>query len=463
MRQTVLFLLTFLILNIIYSCTEATPIGAELLEEDQEELLFSNTVPVNATTIVGTPVPTYSPFVTFQLPNYLFGEIDDPDFGKSNASVYSQISKSFAPPFLAGLFNVDSLVLSIDYDSLNVVGNFSEPFNIEVYRLQESLSNTADYTSDQTFATEDNLIGEATIVPSFIDSIEVDNYFSGTDSIFTTTESAHIRIPLDLGINQGLGSELLDSSIYVSDTTFVNFFRGVYIRAVTSNGGLASFNFNSTISRMTLYYRERNVLYEYRYPFTVGNARNSLLVHETEGAAINDAIDNENSELLYLQSLGGANIEINFPDVSEFDNIVVNRAELELTVATTPDEDELPIVPQIVVSSLRDGEIEVVDDVLAAIFSTAPIDTDVFGGIPVTETVDGLILTTYTINLSGYFQSLVEGNADPNILLTAGAIQNPFYMSIPPKGSRGNIVTILGSDHPEFPPRLNLIYTDLSN
>jgi len=218
---------------------------------------------------------------------------------------------------------------------------------------------------------------------------------------------------------------------------------------------------------MTFYYRssQRNdILYEYQYPFTVGNARNSLLVHETEGAAINDAIDNENADLLYLQSLGGTNIEISFPDVSAFENIAVNKAELELTVASTgTDENGLPIVQQIVASSLRDGEIEAIDDVLSAIPITNPIDTDVFGGNPVTETINGVTLTKYSLNLSAYFQALVEGNADPTVLLTAGAIQSGFYLSIPPKGSRGNVVTIFGPDHPEFAPRLNLIYTDLSN
>ncbi len=459
MRLTA-FLLSFFTLSIIFSCTESTPIGAELLEEDQANLEFSDAIPLTVKTVEGAPIPSYSPFVTFQLPNYLFGEIDDPDFGKSNASIYSQISKSFVPPFLEGTFMVDSIILSIDYDSLNFAGSFSEPLNVEVYRLQESLSNTADYTSNQTFVTEDNLIGEAIIRPSFLDSVAIGNYVFGTDSIATTIEPAHIRIPLKIE----LGQELLDSVFYTSDTAFVNLFRGIHIRPATSNGGVASFNFNSPISRITLYYRsvQRDILYEYRYPFTVGNARNSLLVHETEGAAINDAINNENSDFLYMQSMAGSNIEINFPDISGFEDAIVNRAELELTVANIgTNANRFPLVQQIVASSLRDGEIEVVDDVLSAILSTNPIDTDVFGGIPVRETIDGVTLTKYRINLSSYFQTLLEGRSDPTILLTGGATQNAFYLSITPKGSRGNTVIFYGPNHPTFAPKLNLIYTGL--
>ncbi len=459
MRQTA-FLLSFILLHIIFACTEPTPIGSELLEEDQANLSFSNAIPVNAKTVEGTPIPSYSPFATFQLPTYLFGEINDPTFGKSTASIYTQVSRNFEPPFSEGIFAIDSIILSLELDSLNNFGSFSEPLSVEVYKLQEDMLNTSDYTSDRTFMTEADLIGEATFTPSFIDSIEIDNYISGTDSTVSTMQSSHIRVPLKIE----LGQELLDSTIYASDTTFLNFLRGIYIKPATSNGGLVSFNFNSSISRITLYYRsaQRDILYEYRYPFTIGNARNSLLVHETEGAAIGGVINQENADFLYLQSMAGSNIELNFPDLSGFENIVVNKAELELTVATEEtDTTRFPLVQQIIASSLRDGEIEVVDDVLAAILSTNPISTDVFGGIPVKETVDGVTLTKYKINLSSYFQTLLDGRSDPNILLTAGATQAAFYLPIVPKGNRGNTVVLYGPSHPEYAPKLNLIYTDL--
>ena len=459
MRQTA-FLLSFILLNIIFSCTEPTPIGSELLEEDQANLNFSNSIPVSAKTVEGTAIPSYSPFATFQLPTYLFGEIDDPVFGKSMASVYSQVSKNFEPPFSEGIFAVDSIILSIDLDSLNNFGSFSEPLSVEVFRLQEAMFNTSDYVSDRTFMTDEELLGEAIFTPSFIDSIEIGNYINGTDSIVTTIQSAHIRVPLQLEF----GQELLDTALYASDTTFANFLKGIYIKPATSNGGLVSFNFNSSISRITLYYRsaQRDILYEYRYPFTVGNARSSLLVHEPEGAAISDAINKENADFLYMQSMAGTNIEVNFPDISGFENIVVNKAELELTVASEElDTTRFPLVQQIVASSLRDGELEVVDDVLAAILSTNPINTDVFGGNPVTEIVDGVALTKYKINLSSYFQTLLEGRSDPNILLTAGATQAAFYLPIVPKGNRGNTVVLYGPNHPKYAPKLNLIYTDL--
>lgn len=459
MRQTA-FLLTFFILGILFSCTERTLIGSELLEEDQANLSFSNTINVSAKTVEGSPIPSYSPFATFQLRNYLFGEVEDSKFGKSTASIYSQVTKNIVLPFSEGVFEIDSIILSIAYDSLNSFGNYSEPLSVEVYRLEEDMLNTSDYASDQTFMTGTDLIGEGTFMPSFIDSVEIGSYIFGTDSILTTLQPAHIRIPLDTD----LGQELLDTSLYASDTTFIDFFKGIYIKPATSNDGLVSFNFNSSISRITIYYRlgQSNILYEYRYPFIIGNARTSLLAHETEGAAIGEAINNENPDLLYLQSMAGSNIEINFPDRSNFENIIVNKAELELTVATTEMEvNRFPIVQQIVASSLLDGEIELIDDVRAAILSNNPINTDVFGGIPVTETVDGVTLTKYRINLSSYFQSLLNGDSDPTLLLTAGAIQNAFYSPIIPKGSRGNAVTIYGPNHPEHAPQLNLIYTEL--
>jgi len=46
MRLTA-FLLSFFTLSIIFSCTESTPIGAELLEEDQANLEFSDAIPLS--------------------------------------------------------------------------------------------------------------------------------------------------------------------------------------------------------------------------------------------------------------------------------------------------------------------------------------------------------------------------------------------------------------------------------
>ena len=458
MRQTAFLALLFAI-SILFSCTEPTLIGSELLEEDQANFQFTNEIPVDIKTVGGTPVPTYNPFITFQLGAYLFGQLEDPVFGKSSAGIYTQVTKGIDAPDLDGLFAVDSIVLSLAYDSLGAYGDLTQPIDVEVYRLEESLANTADYLSDRTFATDPTPIGSASFIPAFADSVSVASYLS--DSVVTTLERPHVRIPLKLE----LGEEFLsDTAIYASDTTFVNFFKGIYIKPVNTSGGMVSFSFNSGISRITLYYRSvqrENIKFEYRFPFTVGNARNSHLVHETTGSAIEEAMGQSSAELAYMQGMAGANVEVSFPNLSGFDNVVVNKAELELTVAADAEAGNYPVAEQIVAATSNQGVKIMLDDVLAAILSSNPIDTDVFGGIPDTTLVNGQLMTTYKINISSYFQDLLNGEAANNVLLSAGSEINSFYLPIIPKAMRANRVIFYGANHPEFAPKLNLIYTNL--
>lgn len=453
MRQ-IGFLLSFLLaVSIIFSCTEPTLIGSELLEEDRANLNFKNDIPLTVKTVNGTPVPTYSPFTTLQLNRFLLGQLEDSNFGKNTASVYSQLSFiGDRPVNVISIDDIDSVVLSLAYDTIGNYGDLSQPIDLEVLRVQEDIAELENYTSAQNFVTDPTNIGTASFVPTF-DSVQVADY-RGEELVFTT-EPAHVRIP----INKELAKELLsaDTMVYQSDTTFKQFFKGLYIRATSPTAGVVAFRFDRAISRLSVYYSVRGDTTEYRYPFIFTNVRTSNFVHESEGAAIGNNINNDNADFLYLQGMAGSNIEVTFPDLSNLENIVVNKAELEFTVASTENLDKFPIVSQLIASSVVNGERAVIDDVRAALIGQNPLNTDVFGGVPVIENN----LTTYRINISDHFQDILEGGKTNTITIGAGSEESIYYNAINAKATRANRVILFGPNHPTFSPKLNLTFTTL--
>ena len=450
-------LMLLLALVLIYTCSDPALIGSELLEEDQANLVFTDKVPINAKTIRGNQVQTFSPFTAIQLGNQLVGNFEDPVFGKSIASLYSQISIRSEKPDL-DFAQFDSIILRLAYDTTGgFYGDLSQPFGLEVLRVEEDIVNTENYNSDQVFLTSSTPIGSVEFIPNLEEEVIIKDY-TGEEPVDSTV-APHVSIRLDAALGEAL---LEDTLLYLSDTAFQNFFKGIYIRPTSAMPGMLSFDLNQEISRISLYYRSRQQLKEYQFDFTPANARVVNFSHDYENATVEPFLNGEADSLLFLQGMTGLNVEVTFPDLSVLEEIVVNKAELELTVAT-PIEDHALYPPsnQIVVSSNRDGALEVINDVRAALFGQQPINTDIFGGIPLEESINGLTLTKYKINISSHFQDIIEGRVNNNIILVSGTEQSNLYFQITPKAERASRTIFYGPNHSQFPLKLNLTYTKL--
>jgi len=445
----------------LFSCSDPAAIGADLLEEDEVNLQFTTDVPVQATLVDGAALQTYSPFVALQLNRHLFGNFEDPLLGITEASIYTQIALGAQTPPAFAIPSFDSIVLSLAYDTLGGYGDISEEYELEVFQLEEAMSNIEDYFSDQTFLTGQTPIGTVNFVPAFEDSVTIREYIADTENGELVTTSPHIRIHLE---NELLEEILSDTSIYSGDVAFQNAFKGIHIRpSARTNSGLLSFDFSNSISRISLYYKLGSVLQEFQLDFNAGNARVLSLAENRTGSFAAPFLAGESDSLLFLQGMIGPNMEITFPDLSDFENIVVNKAELELTVANIEANDTTiyPVTPQILASFLDNADRAILPDVRAAIFGDQPIQTNVFGGNPVTETENGVELTTYKINVSGYFQQIVEGTAANGFNLSAGVEETNFYFQLTPKPTDPSKVVFYGPNHPTHPLRLNLTFTRL--
>lgn len=461
MRHKSFQLFILLVITSIFSCSDPASIGADLLIEDQANLQFTNETPIQATTIEGDVLQTYSPFVALQLGRHLFGRFEDPVVGISEASIYSQISLGTQSPPDTIIQSFDSVILSLAYDTLFSYGDINESFSLEVLQVEEDLSNIADYFSNQTFQTASTPIGSADFIPDLITQPTIVDY-SLNPSGDNVTTYPHLRIPLSGDFITMLAQ---DTSLFSSDTTFQNFFKGIHIKPTSLNSSMFRFDFTNAISRISFYYTTSDSTNaEYKLDFTSGNARVLNISHDYESTLVNDALQNLSDSLLFIQGMTGVNTQITFPDLSSLDGIVVNKAELEFTVADLPQNDTTayPLATQLIASLVDgSGESDILPDVQAAFSSAVPIVTEIHGGIPVVETQDGTSVTKYKINISSYFQSVLNGETENSFKLSNGVEQNSWYFQLPPKAIDPSKVILYGPNHPQYPMKLNLTYTIL--
>ena len=449
MKKNILAALSFLaVLSLANSCSRPTPIGADLLEQDRANVLFTDTINLITSSVSEDSVLTYSSDITRQLGRYLCGQFDDPVFGQTNSDIYTQFryGSTGAPDFSASNIRLDSVVLLLAYDTLGFYGDTTLPQSIEIYRVTETMDSSDTYFSNATFTTESTPIGAINnFMPEPTSSVVLEDMDGDTIS----TIDPHLRIRLD----DSFGMLLLDTANYESQEVFMEAFKGLQIRATQTAEAMMGFRLLgpvSSVTRLSVFFTENDTV-ELNYNFIVSEVAVKLasFEHDYVGTDIPPFIDDTQlgDSILFLQGMAGPNIKIEIPGSQQLGNIIVNKAELEFTVATHPDDDMMNFPParNIIISRKdTDGDLVLINDVL---FNFAA-----FGGIA--EEVDdgnGNMVTKYKFNISSHFQEMVNGN-----------LPDPLFLRIFGKQETASRVVFYGPGHSQFPAKLNLAYTILN-
>lgn len=448
---------SILLLAILLSCNDPSTIGSDLLDEDQVNVLFTDTITVNSYTTLGDLVQTYNPLISQQAGTYPFGLYKDPVFGKANASIYVQPVPERDGADFSGT-TLDSVVLVLPYDSASFYGVVDQLFGIEVLEITGEIDNGEEYFSDQTFETNPSPLGQLDFVPS-LDSMEVIS-FIGSDPD-TNQVVGQLRIRLD----DAFGNLLLaqDSTVYDDEDNFVEFLRGLFLKPTIETGGSIAFNFFSGAGGIFLYYKDGGNLEQFQFLFGPASVRMNNFEHNYADSPVEKFIDNTDlgDSLIFLQGLRGLNTIISLPHLTNFKDVIANNAELEIKVAPNADSDpELYTPVEQILVFYRDEEDQLVqiDDIRLADRALP----NVIGGI-VEDGTDGNP-DFYRINISAHIQEMIDGNLGSEIILSAfpffaveRAAGNLSYLH----GRRANRVQLYGAGHPEYPIKLKLTYTQL--
>ncbi|WP_338732473.1 DUF4270 domain-containing protein [Mangrovimonas cancribranchiae] len=302
------------------------------------------------------PVTAYNqkmgPVQTDNLSSNLLGVYDDPIYGKTTASIVTQLvptSNNYNPDFGENP-QVESVILNIPYYSTRIEtdneGNSTykldslfgtEPIKIFIYKNDYFL---ADYNSESDFSEDEKYYSNANQTINF-DSHNAELLYKNED--FLPNASEHLievldengdvvetnRLTPSLRVhledlpeenpNPFFWHELFfqnqDSPVLSNANNFKNFFRGLYLRVEPVNDDGLSFmlDFNNTSASLTLLYTNDdsapNELLDYTMRFANVNRLN-LFENDPSNTIIENAANNANQidgdETLYLKGGEGA-------------------------------------------------------------------------------------------------------------------------------------------------------------
>jgi hypothetical protein len=455
--QGVILLLAVIIL-MAQACTKTSSIGSP---DTDLNIQSTDTVSMFTTTVKGSTVRTYTPISNQQFPNYLVGRLDDPIFGNSTAIAYAQTRLLTAGPGFERT-TLDSVVLALPYATNDRhYGNISGSQTITVSRLSEDMDAAEEYYSTNRFATSE-MLGQKTFVPNVVDSFNI--LIPDGDTIIERRVPAQLRIPL----SNSFGNQLLANADKMNaNDVFLEYFKGIEIKGGSMNDAMLSFALQS--SDITLFYTQEDSIFDdsgvfdrvesiaKKYSFAINsfsaksvyyNNNRNIVGNARVDAPVKQYMNNGNNDLMFVQSMEGLMGKITFPYINTLAGKIVNKAELTLTVANDDNLSKFPVPTQLLVLMEVDSNFVIIEDVAVSISVSGGFD--LFGGSFMSEIINGTTYRTYTINISGHFQDMIDGLRD-----------NSIYIVTQPKAQIANRVILGGVGHSEFPIKFKLSYTDI--
>ncbi|MDD3740475.1 MAG: DUF4270 domain-containing protein [Bacteroidales bacterium] len=388
--------LCFLLLVLGFnSCNEDdSEIGLGIIPGSDKILLYKDTIGVECYTVrddnIATDERTLSPL----------GSYNDPIFGFSKASFACQARISSNNVDFDTVEVINSLKLHLKYDSF--YGDPSSSQTVNVYRLKKDIYIDSVYYSEFSLdPSEYEFLSTAPLA------------FNPEDSIMT------IELPLSLAESFVYG----DSTNFIDNTTFNDFFKGFYVTTdnLSTGGCIYSINLVDPESKMALYYNDSAI---YNFYINSKSAVINMFEHDysTALAEIQAALNDTTAlyDYCYVQSMGGLKAKIKFPELQTlFDstNILINKAQLKITIKSGTEEGlYLPPPKMTLVAILESGKYDFITDY--------KVNNLYFGGSLESDEY------TYVFNIPFHIQELINGNEDYGIYLFAVDNRTKPYRSV---------------------------------
>jgi Domain of unknown function (DUF4270) len=440
MKSIRFFVLSFFAIMALWSaCTKPTELGSDLFDDSKKSIGYTETLPVVMNTVSGDSLILYNGGISQTY--FLCGNLKDPIFGTTTAEVGAQF-KALGNVADFSQAILDSVVLTMAYDTVTVYGNRQSTVGFDVFKLNEVLpSGTGQYySSNRPFKTETTPIGSLkNIVPRPLP----------TDSVTITSKGivkkvgAHLRIKL----NNLFGKELMkidsltfkDLSSADRDSALFKIMKGVVVRPNKSSDLMVGFNMASALTKIIVYYKIGESSREYNFEIGTASVITGNYKANYTGAPVKDYIDNvKKTDIGFAQGLMGPNVQITLPKLDSLKNVGIIGAVLEVGVAKLPNDNLDIFKParalNVLYRGISTGQLAPVEDASQRYFD----------GILQTE--DNI--QKYKINLTGHIQNILLGKAD-----------NIIYLVTLPKSNSIQRSVLLGGNDKTFRARLKIIYT----
>lgn len=434
-------------------CTTPTSIGTDFIGSDLIEVENIDSTRVSAKTVNPGPIEVYQG--SSNLSRYLCGVLNDDYLGRSSSQIFGQLrvrdnSRNFA------YSSIDSVVLSLRYDSTSFYGNWeNESLDIEVYRLEEGIDAEADYTSAASFLTSASPIGSRSDFKAEPSTPVIIDFEDEDGNIDTVLIAPQLRIPID----KSIGEEILayDSLALSDNEVFLESFNGLNLRVLSENTMLA-FNLVTAETRMIVYYRnEMDEPAEMNLSFTDLSAVIPNFEHDPSAGIVDEFIENPDlgDSLLFTQSMAGVETEITFPDLSDWEDFEINHAALSFTIADDLAGNMTSLFPPVrqmtAIQEDEEGELRLIRDAAIAESQAGSEQflREVLGGfVEEEELEDGRVLRHYTLFITQFVEEVRKGQVDPVFRL------RPRLKNVTAERS-----ILYGPGHSEYPMKLKLVFS----
>lgn len=356
------------------------------------------------------------------------GKINEQRFGEMKAAFYTNFRLTITGFDPEGPITLDSAFFYFKYN--NTYGPFQESLSLEVFELNEAINANDSLTNAEVLNVNSTVIA----------SLNNLNIQSGQEGI--------LKIPVDQSFAQGF-VDGFGTSIFANNDGLQDYFKGIYV-AVTDNSGedgLLYLNLTDSDTKFSIFYSGPNSV-DSVYDFEITNQA-AWLTQYTQDYSSSDVelllnTPEENHESLYISAYSGTKGEIEIPDLEVLDNAIINKAEISFfqtdfgeTIASkfTPPSNLFLFLnnPGGNVSLLPGVSLNDIED---------------FGGQGKLAEIDGQTTIQYKFNITEYVQEIVNGSN----------ISKELSLSVLNVNS-GNRVKIGGGNHPNFPIKLEILYT----
>ncbi len=327
----------------------------------------------------------------------LVGDLNDPHFGNSNISFYTQIGLTSNSLQWEDGATTDSIVMQVLYSGY--YGDTLTPLTLKIHEVtQDMAGDSAVYYSNTSYE-----VGEEWANYTFTPRPKTKTFINGADTIGYNI----LQIP----VNVALGDKLMQSD-FASNTDFMNYFKGLRFSCepAAGTGSICYFNLLNTKSYLRIYYHN-----DYDTTFCDFNISDKYIrfnhfEHDYSVAQAPIIFNDTATEYLYAQSTAGVRTRLVFPNLAQWakelnTNVLVNEAKLILTGANDMINgvvNDTAIFKQpaqlVVVKANEDGSYGILPDQL--------VGTNYFGGYYDSKT------NQVWFRISEYVQDLILAGPD---------------------------------------------------
>ena len=437
------FLFVILLISTIYiSCDETAIVGSDILDDESLKFQFNDTTTIHTKTVLGRPVNSGR----LSSNTFMVGQLDDPIFGKATSDVYLALQVLNEPPLYTNR-TFDSMVLAIAYDTSGFYGKPDAFFDLELFRTEETIKEDTTF-SDETLPL--NATPLTSVMGKFISPNDTLDFFEPVlDSQVTLVP--HFRLP----ILPTLGIDFFSQIRFaVDDESLLSVIPALHLRGLpdrSSMMGLSIGNINrlGDFNKLLVYMRDSldsPELYEYRFRVD----RFSHFEHDYTGSEVEAFLNGteDGDSLFFVQGMSGVNGVVDISSVLQYQDFLINKAEIELTINEDPryNLDCYPPLENYGASYVfvNDQFIVIEDLNLVNDFGL-----DVFGGDVFEEIIDGELIKKVKINITNHVKNFIE---DP----TYGS--EIFITSLLDSETPGRTI-FYGAGHSKFPAKLNISFT----